>query len=80
MCFGMQFSPKKFTSCALLDIHKSKLVIVETHLSKIGKTYVCFVFSAKFGNTSLLKVFLDGKTTQGHNCIAKHFSKILSIN
>ncbi len=49
-------------------------LFVETHLSKIGKTYVCFVFSTKFGNTSLLKVFSDGKTTQEHNCIAKHFS------
>jgi hypothetical protein len=28
-----------------MDIHKSKLAIVKTHFAKIGKKYVCFVFS-----------------------------------
>jgi hypothetical protein len=70
MCLGIQFSPKKSpinakTPCAVLDMHKSKFAIVETHFTKIGKTYVYFFFSTKLSNSSWLKVFLEGKQCEG---------------
>ncbi len=46
MCFGIQSTPKKFTtnaktSCAfLLGVNESKLTITQTYLTKISKTYV----------------------------------------
>lgn len=48
MRFGIQSTPKKFTtnaktSCALLlGVNKSKLTITQTYFTKIGKTYVFF--------------------------------------
>jgi hypothetical protein len=39
-----------------------------------------FCFTTKSSNTSWLKVFFKGKITQGHNCITKHFSQLLSTN
>ncbi len=50
-------------SCVPLDIHKSKLVIVDIHFPKTSKTYVCLVFSTMSYNTSWLKASLEGKTT-----------------
>jgi hypothetical protein len=57
MCLGIQCFPKKFptnakTPCATLHMHKSKFAIVETHFTKIGKTYVYFFFSTKLSNSS----------------------------
>jgi hypothetical protein len=38
-------------SCALLDVHKSKLdVVVLLHSTNIGRTYFYFIFSTKLGN------------------------------
>ncbi len=50
MCFGIQFSPKKFitnlkTSLAHSNIHKSKLVIVETNFTKTNKPCLFCLFN-----------------------------------
>ncbi len=48
--FGFPLNPKKFmtktnTSCAPLDIHKSKLTIAQLQSFNENKTYVSLVFS-----------------------------------
>jgi len=76
ICFVTQSSFKKFitsekTLCAPLDIQRSKFVIIKTQSTKTNKTCL-FSFSSRSNNTSWLEVFLEGKTTQGHNYITKH--------
>ncbi len=51
-------------SCAPLDIHKLKLILVDTHFTKIGKTYV-YLVSTRSYNTFWLNIFLERKITQG---------------
>jgi len=39
-------------SCAILDVHKSKLEIVALlHSNNIGRTYFYYIFPTKLGNT-----------------------------
>jgi hypothetical protein len=57
MCFGYQLAFKKLIinakiTCPPFDIHKSKLVRVEWHFVKDGKTYNDLVFSIKPNNNS----------------------------
>jgi hypothetical protein len=56
MCFGYQSTLKFFVtrskmSCALSDVHKSKLeIIVLLHSTNIGRTYFYYILSPKSGN------------------------------
>jgi hypothetical protein len=55
MSFGYQLTLENLitnanTSCPPFDIHKSKLVVIECHFVKVGKTYYCLVFSTKPSN------------------------------
>jgi hypothetical protein len=43
------------------DIHKSKFVIVEWHLIKVGKTCNFLIFSTKLGSHSWKNYFLEEK-------------------
>ncbi len=66
-CFGFQLDPKNFmskinTSCAPLDIHKSKLLITQLQSFNKGKTYVSLVFS-----TNLDKIVFENNF-QKRNC------------
>jgi len=79
ICFVTQSSLKKFITSAKtlyvpLDIQRSKFVIIKTQSTKIDKTYL-FFSPFRSNNTSWLEVFLEGKTTQGHNYITRHALK-----
>ncbi len=65
-CLGIQSNLKNWTinakkSCALLDIHKSKLVVADMHSIKTGKIYCCLVFSTK----SIESFFWKGTPHEG---------------
>jgi hypothetical protein len=57
MCFDYQLAFKNLIinakiTCPPFDIHKSKLVVVEWHFAKDGKTYNYLVFSIKPSSNS----------------------------
>ncbi len=84
-CFGFQLNPKKFmtkinTSCAPLDIHKSKLVVTQLQSFNKGKIYVSLVFSTNLDKIMFENNFWKGNCTWGHNYITKHFNHTLSTN
>jgi hypothetical protein len=65
-CLGCQLDPKKLISkanisCATLDTHKSKLVVVEIQSINFGKKNIYFIFSTKLGNISWENYFLKGR-------------------
>jgi len=55
--------------CPPFDIHKSKLVIVERHFVKVGKTYNNLVFSDNLNNNSWRHCCLNVNTIFGHKYI-----------
>jgi len=84
-CFGFQSNLKNFmtktnTSCAPLDIHKSKLVVAKLQSSNKGKTYVSLVFSTNSNKTVFENNFWEWNCTWRHNCNTKHFNHTLSTN
>jgi hypothetical protein len=50
-------------SCVPFDIQKSKFVVVESHYTKVGKTYKYLVFSTNYGIIFCENYFLEGKTS-----------------
>jgi len=62
-----EFNNKRETSCALSNIHKSKLASTNLRCFKISKTNICLVFSSKLG-TPLMKIgFLKEKQLKDTN-------------
>jgi hypothetical protein len=53
------------TSCALINIHRSKVHVVERHGANASCTYVNKVFSTKIGRTSSTNTLFDKKQTLG---------------
>jgi hypothetical protein len=54
-CLSYQSNPQKLMTrtnilFVPLDIHKSKLTIVDTHFTNFSKTYIYFVFSTMLSN------------------------------
>jgi hypothetical protein len=52
-----QSNPKKLMTrakilCAMLDIHKSKLLVANIQFANFGQTYINFDFSTNLGNIS----------------------------
>jgi hypothetical protein len=84
-CFGFQSNPKNFmtktnTSCAPLDIHKSKLVVAQLQSFNISKTYVSLIFSTNSNKTVFENHFQEWNCIWGHNYNTKHFNNTLSTN
>ncbi len=78
LCY--QSNPKKLMTrgkifCALLDIHKSKLLVTNIQSTNFCKTYINFDFSTNVGKISWENCFLEKKTTQGHKCKTKRLNK-----
>lgn len=53
------------TSCALIDIHRSKVHVVERHVANASCTYVNKVFCTKVGRTFSTNTLFDKKQTLG---------------
>ncbi len=71
-CFASHSLEMKLTTMAKtshvqLNIHRSKVQMVDKQSTNVGTTYVVMVFSTKFGKISSTNAFSDGKTTHGHN-------------
>jgi hypothetical protein len=70
-CFGFQSNHKNImattnTSCAPLDIHKSKLVVTQQQSFNNNKTYVSLVFSTNSNKIMFENNFRNGNCTQRH--------------
>jgi hypothetical protein len=63
-----------------LDIHKSKLVVVEWHSANAGKTYILLAFSTNLGNISCQNCLLERKFNFGHKHRTNHLNQIFSTN
>ncbi len=84
-CFDFQLDPQKImtkinTSCAPLNMHKSKFVVAQLQSFNQGKTYISLVFSTQLGKTMFENNFREGNYTQGHNYNTKHFNYTLFTN
>jgi hypothetical protein len=64
---------KTNTSCALLDIHKSKLAVAQLQSFSKRKKYVSLVSSTILSKIMFENHFQKGNCTQGHNCNTKCF-------
>lgn len=85
ICLSYYSKPTKIItrakiSCVLLNIHKSKLLVLHIFSPNFGKTCICFVFSTNLSNISLECCFLEGKITWGHRCKTKCLNQTLSTN
>jgi hypothetical protein len=55
-------------SCALTNIHRSKVHVVERHVANTSCTYVIKLFSTKVGRTSSTNTLFDKKQHLGITC------------
>jgi hypothetical protein len=87
--FGCQTIPKKLItranmSCVIFDIQKSKLIVVELHCTKAGKTYNCLVFSTNYGIISCENKFWKEKpildTNANINALSTNFQQIAWVD
>jgi hypothetical protein len=68
-CLSSQLLDRKLTmtnmSCTLANIHRSKVHVVERHITSACYTYVIKVLSIKVSKTTSTNIFSGGKTTLG---------------